>query len=69
MLLTDAFKRDCENRLWEQWLVDYGRMNSEDFMSFEDYKNRSVKVATTLDKQQILLDAELIKQADQGNRA
>ena len=41
-------------------------MTSKDFMSFEDYKNRTVKNTVVLDKAQILADAEKIKQADQG---
>lgn len=67
-LLVDAFKRDTEAKLWQQWLVNYGRMNGDNFISFDDYKSRMFQPKTTIPKGQILADAEKIKIADQAER-
>jgi len=66
-LLIDAHKKDLEDKLWQQWLVEFGRMDNSNFISFEEYKSKVFKVVNTtkLDKEQILKDAELIKMAHQ----
>ena len=67
-LLAEAYKRDHEDKLWQQWLVDYSRMDSNSFMSFEDYKNKFFGVNVYVDKEQVLKDAEAIKAADMAER-
>jgi len=66
-LLIDAHKKDLEEKLWQQWLVEFGRMDSTNFISFEKYKAESLKVVddTKLDKEEILRKAEIIKNAHQ----
>ena len=68
-LLVDAHRKDIEDRLWQQWLVDFGKMNAETFMSFKDYKDLAFKAKTkTVEKadiKQILEAAERIKEVDQ----
>ena len=74
-LLSDAYKKDIENRLWQQFLVDYSRMDKETFISFEEYKKMAikpkinnkidVKINNKIDVEKILEDAEIIKDLDQ----
>ena len=57
----DAFKLDQEEKLWDQWLVDYSRMTGETFVSFDDYKKKATGKSgnkTVLNKEEILKDAE-----------
>lgn len=70
-LLEDANKAHAEERLWQQWLVDYKRMDKTNFVSFEDYKNNAKVVVKTneefeFDKEKILEKAEAIKNAHQN---
>jgi len=71
-LLTTAFRKDTEERLWSQWLVDYARMDKEHFKSFNDYKKETFRNKqgnnVKLDKEKILEEAEKIKNLDQGRR-
>lgn len=73
-LLTDAHRKDIENTIWQQWLVDYSNMDEDNFTSFEDYKKKILvipenanKIENTfeIDKDKILADAEKIKVMDQ----
>lgn len=69
-LLSKAIIKQTEERLWQQWLVDYGfRMDKEHFTSFKDYKKKAIKTKTenysNLDKKKILEEAEKIKKLDQ----
>lgn len=66
-LLNVAIMKDLEERLWEQWLVDYTRMDKENFISFKDYKEKVMKpkVDNKIDVKKILEDAESIKALDQ----
>ena len=68
-LLYDAYEKDIEDKLWQQWLVDYSRMNSEHFTSFQDYKKESMKPALAkVDIEEVLKEAEEIKRLDQSTR-
>ena len=60
-LLIDSVKLDQEEKLWNQWLVDYSRMSGETFVSFADYKEKTIHKSenkTILNKEEILKDAE-----------
>jgi hypothetical protein len=63
-IIKTAYKKKDEERLWERWLVEYPLL--EEFMSFEDYKDKTFGTTVKVDKEQALKDAELIKQADQN---
>lgn len=68
-LLDAACEKDFEDRLWQQWLVDYARMDNVNFkfMSFEDYKKECLKPpAPKVDAAQAIATAEEIKRLDQG---
>lgn len=56
-LISKAYEKESEDRLWEQWLVDYRLMDKETFIDFEEYKNKSrvsaIKVDEKLTKEQI----------------
>lgn len=68
-LIKTAFQKDTENRLWQQWLVDYSNMDKETFMTFEKYKAKAFKNTTEInqkvDIKQVLIDVEAIKKEDQ----
>jgi len=68
-LLLDAHAEYAEEKLYQQWLVDYARMDSTNMLSFEQYKNNFKPVRKNkdvkYDKEKILADAELIKNAHQ----
>lgn len=67
-LLFDAYKKDIENRLWQQWLVQFANMDKETFISFDNYKKELMKPPLAkVDIEQVLEDAEEIKNADQKN--
>lgn len=70
-LLNVAITKDVEDKLYQQWLVDYGaRMNSETFICFNDYKEKIIKpkVKIEVDIKKIIEDAETIRKADQERR-
>ena len=65
-LLFDAHKQTIEDRLWQQWLVDYGRMDGEHFISWENYKKEAIKPdLKKVDVDEALKIAEEIKASDQ----
>lgn len=64
-----ARKENTEEKLWQQWLVDYSRMNSEHFTSWDDYKKESIKpLLKKVNVEEVLKDAEEIKRLDQSTR-
>ena len=61
-----AKRENAEDKLWQRWLVDFARMNHENFVSFKDYKKEAFKPKPErLDREEILKDAEDIKRLDQ----
>ena len=65
-LLYDAYEKDIEDKLWQQWLVDYSNMSEKNFISFENYKRGSLKPdLKNVDVKEILKDAEEIRRLDQ----
>lgn len=65
-LLDASVKIEFEEKQWQQYLCDRALMVHETFVTYEDYKSKFFKVKMSLNKEQILEDAELIRQADQG---
>jgi len=41
-----AKKENSLDMLWQQWLVDFSRMDGDNFISFKDYKQRTFKPET-----------------------
>jgi len=71
VLLLDANKREIEKDLWQQWLVDYSRMSSETFMTFEKYKDNFLNeniVTKKTDIVKVLADAKVIMAVDKAER-
>lgn len=67
--MADAYKKDIEDRLWQQWLIDYSRMVKETFISFDNYKKGLMKPAPKkFDIEEVLKEAEKIKRLDQSTR-
>lgn len=69
-LLNVAIMKDLEERLWQQWKVDYARMDKETFVSFKEYKEKALKpkINNKVDVKKILEDAEKIKALDQNKK-
>ena len=62
-----AKKENAEEKLWQIWLVNYNKMNKDNFTSFDDYKKESMKpVLKNVDVEEVLKDAEEIKRFDQS---
>ena len=66
-LIEDAYKKDMEDKLFSQWLIDYSRMDKETFICFADYQTKIFKHENNekLDVKEILAKAEEIKRLDQ----
>lgn len=62
-----AIEKNAIEQLWQQWLVDFSRMDKEHFISFSNYKKEAFKPKNNnkLNKEEILSEAQKIKQADQ----
>lgn len=71
-LIKTAYEKQSEERLWQRWLVDYQNMDNEHFISFEEYKNETLKAYNTpnkkLDAKAIIEKAEKIKALDQNRK-
>jgi len=46
-LFLHAIEKNRENDLWETWSLQYPRMDAENFISFEDYKKKSITQTVT----------------------
>ena len=42
--IVKAFEKERDDYLWQQWLVDYRRMDKDNFISFAEYKEEFTKV-------------------------
>lgn len=73
-MIKDAYKNEIEDMLWEQWLVDYTKMDTrENFVSFEDYKNNAFKTNETKNKNKIKNKdennvAKILKDAEEARK-
>jgi hypothetical protein len=74
-ILNVAIMKNFEDKLYQQWLVDYGvRMDKDHFTSFNDYKEKRLKPKVKkidtkkIDIKKIIEDAEKIKNADLERR-
>ena len=46
-LFIYAIEKDKENKLWELWKLQYPQMDKENYISFEEYKNKNIKKQTS----------------------
>lgn len=44
IFIRKAFEKERDEHLWQQWLVDYKRMNKDNFISFAEYRESATKV-------------------------
>lgn len=62
-----AIKENMMDQLWQQFLVDYSRMDNKHFVSWADYQKEFTKPAPQkVDVKEALKDAEMIKRLDQN---
>lgn len=61
-LYMKATEKNNEDRVWEQWLVDYTRMDKNNFVPFSKYLEgmKVTDVSTTRTDEEIIEDAENI---------
>ena len=65
--ITAAYRKDAEDKLYKQYLVDYSNMDQKHFTNFETYKKLAFKPkAEKVDIKTILAEAEKIKAMDQS---
>ena len=43
--ISTAYEKEAESKLWDQWLVNYRFMDKDNFISFEEFKNETIKKA------------------------
>lgn len=63
-LIKKAFEKDRDERLWELWLMNYQNMSKDNFMSFEDFKNKTIGanvIKDTTSKEELLEMAKEIE--------
>jgi len=70
-LLVDAQMRNIEEKLWQQWLVKYPTMDKSNFMSFDKFKELTLKPAKNVDNNKLTSEeaiekANKIRNLDQG---
>lgn len=41
-LLIKAYEKEQTNNLWDMWLIQFANMDKENYISFEDYKNKLI---------------------------
>lgn len=65
-----AIKENTMDQLWQQFLVDYSRMDSKYFISWVDYQKEFTKPAPQkVNVKEVLEDAEMIKKLDHNRTA
>lgn len=58
-VIAKGREKDSEKRLWDQYVSIYPYMNDDNFISFEEFKNKTVKPAEpTRTKEDVLDEVE-----------
>lgn len=65
-IILKAYKKNLEDKVWDRWLVDYRNMNKDNFISFEEYKDKIFTTNVVQDK--YLTKEELLKEAAEIER-
>ena len=52
-----------ERKAWERWLVDYGRMDKDNYTSFEEYLRKLKNPISQRPKEDILAEVERIRES------
>lgn len=65
-IILKAYKKESESRAWERWLVDYRSMTKDNFISFEEYKEKLF--APNIIQEKCLTKEELLKEAAEIER-
>lgn len=65
-IILKAYSKESENRAWERWLVDYRNMTKDNFISFEEYKEKLF--APNIIQEKYLTKEELLKEAAEIER-
>lgn len=65
-IILKAYKKELEDKAWDRWLVDYRNMNKDNFISFEEYKDKLFTTNIVQDK--YLTKEELLKEAAEIER-
>lgn len=62
-LIKKAIETDIEDKVWDRWLVDYRKMDKDNFTNFEDYKNKMLGIneCVEISKEALLKESEDIE--------
>lgn len=62
-LIKKAIETDIEDKVWDRWLVDYRKMDKDNFTNFEDYKNKMLGIneCVEISKEELLKESECIE--------
>lgn len=61
--IKKAIETDIEDKVWDRWLVDYRKMDKDNFTNFEDYKNKMLGIneCVEITKEELLKESEYIE--------
>lgn len=63
-LIIYALEKDRENKIFEMWKLQFPNMDSETFISFEDYRIKAMSKRTTeISYEEIEKEMELVEKA------
>lgn len=63
-LFIYAIEKNTENEIWETWKLQYSKMNTEDFISYENYKKQIItKQHTEKTYEEIEIEMAKVEQA------
>jgi hypothetical protein len=70
-IIKQAYRKEAEEKVWEQWNLEHIFMNDDNYISFQDFKNKVLNITSKQDKpkqtaKQIIEIAEKIKKRDQN---
>ena len=67
-LIEFIYEKEIEEKTWERWLVDYRLMGKDNFISFEEYKNKLISKKVEVNPGQHMTKEQIIKESEEIER-
>lgn len=68
-LITKAYEKELESKLWDRWLIEYKYMSKDNFITFEDYVDKMLgRDKDTTSKEDLLKMASEIEKKISSKR-